>query len=173
MVTFSYSTCCHLGVELHKSKSQRMENSEARLRKSERLGLQPTLQMGIWGCGLVSLCCRNMPVLTGLVTAPFLSSLCYTRTVSCLELAGLSFTYLRIRKPDWKSGLCLRHAAVMVEGSETSYPIAFNTYTPRVFSYPLPIHHAERVHQGGTARMEMWNVHLWRESGKWYNSRVS
>lgn len=100
MVTFSYSTCCHLGVELHKSKSQGMENSEARLRKSECLGPQPTLQMGIWGCGLVSFCCRNVPVLTGLITAPFLSFSCYMRTVSCSELAGLRFTYPRIQKPD-------------------------------------------------------------------------
>lgn len=116
MVTFSYSTCCHLGVEPHKSRSQRMENSEARLRKSERLGPQPTLQMGIWGCGLISFCSRNMPVWTGLITAPFLSFSCYTRTVSCSGLAGLSFTSLCIREPDWRSGICLRHTVSWWKG---------------------------------------------------------
>ena len=137
MVTFSYSTCCYLGVEFYKSKSQGKEDSEARPRKSECLGLQPTLQMEIWGCGLVSFCFSNMPVEKGLITATFLSFSCYMRTVSCSEWAHVSLTYLLIQKPDWSSDLCLRHTAVMVEGSETNHPRPFNTSAQEGVS---PIH---------------------------------
>ena len=59
MVTFSYSTCCHLGVEVYKSKSRGKGVQKQEPRKSECLGPEPTLQMGIWRCGLLSFGCSN------------------------------------------------------------------------------------------------------------------
>lgn len=95
------------------------------------------------------------------------------------ELLGVGWSQLHLslhsgaRLKEWH--LSETHC-VMVEGPNTSYPIAFNTYTQTYTPNP-PSRAGHRrsilIKQGGTARVEIWNMHLWRESRKWYNSRVS
>lgn len=61
MVTFSYSACHHLGIELYESKSPRWENSEQRPRMAQ--GLRPE-QPCRWELGGVDRL-RNNPIFTG------------------------------------------------------------------------------------------------------------
>lgn len=92
MVTFSYSICCYLGVELYKSKSQRGGNSGARAYKVLMPGTRADPPDG----GFSS---SNNPSCEGAYNSNLSSIFMLHESCELLELAGLSFSYLLFQKP--------------------------------------------------------------------------
>lgn len=170
MVTFSYSTCCHLGVELYKSKSQRGRE----LRSKDLVDLNVCYQSrsckwGIWVRGPGNFGCWNTPNFEGTCYSKI--SCTFMLHEVCKLLSGLLSlpSYSGARLKEWP--LSEKHL-VMVELSESDLSSAFvllhgNAYlisTSNLLS-KASLRRSLLIKQRSLAKMVKYIIYLWGESG--------